>query len=261
MTANVQRAPRDFSTISPSAKAILLVRSQTTLPYARAAAEILCGPEAVADTERQMATSPDAAGRRIHFETRARSVDDALARVDAERILELGAGLSFRGLAMVERADVEYVDTDLPAMIENKRALLPRLSTAPRHGTLRVEPLDALDEAAFAQVAESFRAGPVVVVNEGLLMYLDEAEKRRLAANVRRVLALRGGAWITADIYVRTAETLFRDPKARAFVEAHRIDEKKFENFAQAERFFVENGFSIQHRIAGRRETWTLRAS
>jgi len=39
----VAASPRDFSTISPSAKSLLLVKSQTSLPFARQAAELLWG--------------------------------------------------------------------------------------------------------------------------------------------------------------------------------------------------------------------------
>jgi O-methyltransferase involved in polyketide biosynthesis len=185
--------------------------------------------------------------------------------VSAGSIVELGAGLSFRGLAVVESAPVAYVDTDLPDMVAIKRSLLPSLSTKPRQGSLRLEALDALDRDALLKVIDALPEGPVTIVNEGLLMYLDDEEKRRLAANLRDVLRARGGAWITADVYVRTTETIFRDERTKAFVAAHGIDEKKFASFEQAERFFTESGFSIAARARATglrpssRETWTLR--
>jgi O-methyltransferase involved in polyketide biosynthesis len=251
---------RDWASISPSAKAILLVRSQTSLPYAREAAELLFGAEAVARAAAD--TSDGVLLRRVHFERRARSVDDALAAVAPTRILELAAGLSFRGLAAVEKAAIQYVDTDLPEMAAIKQSLLPRLSKAPRSGTLRVEALNALDQEALTKTVATMSDGPLAIVNEGLLMYLDDEEKRRLATNVRHLLVARGGVWITADIYVRTTQTIFRDEKTKAFAFAHGIDEKKFATFDAAETFFTENGFAIQSRAGNpTRETWTLIAS
>jgi hypothetical protein len=119
---------RDFSSISPSAKALLLVRAQTALPFARRAAELLWGTGAVEQAERETASTAGAAGRRDHFEQRARSIDAAIETVGSPRILELAAGLSFRGLDMAERrADVFYLDTDLPEIAGTKAELVGRL--------------------------------------------------------------------------------------------------------------------------------------
>src|SRR5689334_19915264 len=140
---------RDYFTISPSARQLLLVRAGTSLPFAREAAELVFGPAALAEAH------PDAARRR-HFELRARSIDDALAELAATRVLELASGLSFRGLALAAaRPEMAYLDTDLPEMAAHKAALVPRLHPAPLAGTLRVEPLDALDPIAFALAAHS----------------------------------------------------------------------------------------------------------
>jgi hypothetical protein len=115
---------RDFSTISPSAKALLLVKAQTTLPFARRAAELLWGAQAVEAAEREAALTPGADLRRTHFELRARSLDRALQELGATRVLEIAAGLSFRGLAMAAREGLFYVDTDLPAMAAIKADLV-----------------------------------------------------------------------------------------------------------------------------------------
>ena len=63
--------------------------------------------------------------------------------------------------------------------------------------------LDALDSVAFRTAAARLAPGPLAILNEGLLIYLDDAEKSRLAANVREALGHYGGVWITADVYVR----------------------------------------------------------
>src|SRR5580700_5759527 len=142
-------AGRDFSTISPSAKSLLLLKSQTTLPFAREAAELLWGAPSVEAARKQADATPGADQRRRHFEVRARSLDLVLDDLGVRRVLEIAAGLSFRGLAMTARDDVFYVDTDLPAIAEIKADLLTKLHPAPLKGTLRVRPFDALDAEAF----------------------------------------------------------------------------------------------------------------
>jgi O-methyltransferase involved in polyketide biosynthesis len=255
-------AARDYSTISPSARSLLLVKAHTDLPFARQAAELLFGADAVA----QQAQDRPAELRRLHFERRARSLDDALRAQGAKRILEIAAGLSFRGLALATREDIAYVDTDLPELVSIKSELVACLHPGPLVGSLRVQPLDALDADAFRRTVGEMPGGPVAVVHEGLLMYLGEDEKARLAASIREALLERGGAWITADVYVRSETHLLRDEGAQRFLAAHRVEENKFADWPAAEVFFASQGFSIEHRTAPAddswrvRETWTLRA-
>jgi len=248
---------RDYSTISPSARQLLLVKAQTSLPYARAAAELVFGAAAVAE-------APVDAARCRHFEIRARSLDTALADLGATRVLELASGLSFRGLALADDPAVHYLDTDLPEMAAHKASLVSTLHPAPLAGTLRVEALDAQDPAAFAAAVRSLPPGPIAIVHEGLLVYFDDAEKARLAANIRAALAQRGGWWITADVYVRSEHHLHREPHVQKFLDAHRVDDNKFADWAAAEAYFTGAGFSIARRDSPTsdpwhvRETWTL---
>jgi O-methyltransferase involved in polyketide biosynthesis len=106
----------------------------------------------------------------------------------------------------------------------------------------------------------------MAIGHEGLLMYLGEEEKARLAASVREALLERGGAWITADVYVRSETHLVRDEKTQRFLAEHRVDENKFADWHAAETFFRDSGFSIERRLAPKgdswpvRQTWTLRA-
>lgn len=251
---------RDFSSISPSAKALLLVKAQTALPFARRAAELLWGASAVQQAERETASTPGAAGRREHFEQRSRSIDAAIEIVGSPRILELAAGLSFRGLDVASRrADAFYLDTDLPEIASMKTELVARLHPAPLRGTLFVRPLDALDREAVRTTVSLLPAGPIAIVQEGLLMYLDDAEKAALAATVRGVLLERGGAWITADVYVRSALRPHRDERTTKFLEQHKVEEKKFADFTAAAAFFDSHGFTVARRLTPEIDPWPVR--
>jgi hypothetical protein len=223
---------RDFSTVSPSAKSLLLVKAQTPLPYATRAASLLFGPDAVAAAA---PSAPATRARVAHFELRARS-------------------LSFRGLALAARSPVTYVDTDLPEMASLKADLVAQLhppSLPPLVGTLHVQPLNALDADAFRETVHSLPSGgEIAILHEGLLMYLDDDEKARLAASVREALLARGGAWITADVYVRSETHLPRDAKTEKFLTAHRVEENKFADWEAAEAFFTSNGFEIARKLA-----------
>jgi len=250
---------RDFSTISPSAKSLLLVRSQTSLPFAREAAELLWGAAYVEQAHRKADAMPGAAQRRSHFELRAQSIDDALRELGATRVLEIAAGLSFRGLAMACRDDVVYLDTDLPEMATLKVDLVAKLHPGPLVGTLSVRALDALDAEAFRAAVADLPPGPLAIVHEGLLMYLNDDEKARLAASVRGALVERGGAWVTADVYVRSDVQPFRDERTRKFLAEHRVEDNKFADFTAAEAYFAANGFTIARKVSPSTDPWRVR--
>lgn len=251
---------RDFSTISPSAKSLLMVKAQTSLPFARRAAELLWGSDAVDAAGREAEAVPGGVGRRQHFELRARSIDEAIERRGMTRIVELAAGLSFRGLDLAaRRADVFYLDSDLPEMTALKTELVPRLHAQPLPGTLLLRPLDALDAAAFRAAIAEVPPGELAIVEEGLLMYLDEQEKSQLAANVRDALRDRGGVWITADIYVRSALQPQRDARTQAFLAQHRVEENKFASWDAATAYFEANGFRVVERLVPAPDPWPVR--
>jgi O-methyltransferase involved in polyketide biosynthesis len=214
---------RDFSTISPSARWLLMIKAHTTLPFARQAAELVFGADAVAAAR----STGDADERRRHFELRARSLDMALDDVAAQRVLELAAGFSFRGLDRAARSQVTYLDTDLPGVTATKAELVATLAPAALAGTLRVHALDALDREAVEAAVAMLPPGPIAVVHEGLLMYLDPIEKARLAATIHACLRARGGIWITADVYVRSDTNPVRHPVVAQFLADHHVEQNK----------------------------------
>src|SRR5262245_62161645 len=209
---------RNYASISQSAQWLALTRATTTIPFAREAAILLFGEATVLKAEAAVASLGD--NRLGHFERRYRSIDQALVMVGHRNIVEIGSGLSFRGLAMAQSPGIHYLDSDLPDLLAVKADLFARLDHPPLQGTLRLEPLDALAPGALAGAVREVPAGPVAIVNEGLLMYLDPSEKERLATTIRGILKDRPGSrWITADCYVREGErptTL--DPQVERFV-------------------------------------------
>ncbi|HEY4012567.1 MAG TPA: class I SAM-dependent methyltransferase [Polyangiaceae bacterium] len=257
---------RDFSTISPSAKGLLVMKSRTGLPYAKEAADLLWGERGAEAARAEMAKVPSLDRLTLHFENRYRSLDEALRTSGATSIIEIASGLSFRGLAMTAAEATHYVDTDLPEMAATKAELVAKLQKGPLVGTLRVMPLNALDGDSFAAAVDGMPPGPITVIHEGLLVYLDDAEKTVLAANVRDALLARGGAWITADVYVRRPfeVRMPRGDRAQRFLDDHHVEEQKFADWGEADAFFTREGFAIERKLSPSsdprhsRETWVL---
>jgi len=240
---------KDYSSISPSAKSLLLMKGYTNIPYAKETAALLQGPEVfdLSFDEKDFWFWI----RVMHFENRYWTIDQLLKQTDAKNILELSSGYSFRGLDLcVKDTSIHYIDTDLSEVVAIKQNLINKLQLDQGiKGNFELLPLNALDESDFNSVVSRFEDGPLTIVNEGLLMYLGIEEKRRLCKIIHSTLAKRGGCWITADIYTkRTSEiraTLPQSKSETAFFEKHNIEENKFENYETAEAFFRSEGFEL----------------
>ena len=239
---------RDFNTISSSAKSLLLMKGYTNIPYARQTAELLKYPEKY---------TPDFGNkdfmfwaRTLHFEDSYWSLDDLIRNLNIKNILELSSGFSFRGLDTSKKKGFYYIDTDLPLVIEEKKIFIPTLENKNENfsGTLELLPLNALDAEQFQEVVTHFPAGEIVIVNEGLLIYLDTDEKEKLCGIIHKILKQRGGYWITTDIYIKNhfeKTDLKIDKDTSDFLEQHKIEENKFNSFDEAEEFFKRMGFEI----------------
>ncbi len=240
---------KDFTSVSPSAKSLLLLKGYTNIPYAKDLAALMQGSEVF-----ELNFDDKDFGfwaRVLHFESRYWSIDQLLRQAHTQNMLELSSGYSLRGVDLCRQDEsIHYIDTDLPELMTQKQRLVTRQHLNQQlKGQLELLPLNALDENAFREIVTRFVAGPLTIVNEGLLMYLNETEKRQLCGIIHRVLKQRGGYWITADVYVRRGtEALNAIPQSKgeaAFFEQHHIEENKFESYESAAAFFREQGLEV----------------
>lgn len=246
---------RDYSSISPSAKSLLLLKGLTDIPFIADAVKILSG-EGVLNELDKNAAQEGFLKRLFHFEIRYKTIDNLLESLGGKNIFEMSSGFSFRGLNMTIRdPQVTYIDTDLPEVIETKNNIITRLINEQSlniNGELLSMPLNVLDEEEFLKIISLFPPGPITIVNEGLLVYLSAEEKTQLLAIIHKILSERGGYWITGDIYIkRDIPTDTANDQFSAFLKAHNVEGNKFESFEQAEDFFRQRGFKI-HKKAER---------
>jgi O-methyltransferase involved in polyketide biosynthesis len=129
---------------------------------------------------------------------RHRSIDRQLAEaIDSGRVsqvVEVAAGLSARGWRFSSRygPELDYLEADLPAMAERKRAALADMDALSEHH--RVVVLDALADAgpgSLSSVAAALDPDRgTAIITEGLLGYLDTASVlglwRRIAQELGR---------------------------------------------------------------------------
>ena len=112
-------------------------------------------------------------------------IDELVRTWQPRRIVELAAGLSRRGATMsAER--VHYVEVDLPAVVAHKRKLLERTSGG--RAVLGLAGFELVAGDVETIELPPLAAGePVVVIAEGLAMYLDAGARRRLFAKVAQL--------------------------------------------------------------------------
>lgn len=248
---------RNFNTISPSARVLLLMKALTDIPFARETAALILEPEAF-DRLLQQEHSETFLARVVHFENRYKTIDQMLDILHPSNVLELSSGFSCRGLAMTQHRPLVYLDTDLPESAGNKKSLITdliRIHHLHRKGKLYVQPLNAMDEAQYENAVQFFPPGPITFVNEGLLVYLDEEEKRVLCKTIRNILKRRGGHWITGDVYLKNPDhepgngkQTPEDQKWKEFLTEHNVNDNKFADYQQAEAFFNSCGFRVAHK-------------
>jgi O-methyltransferase involved in polyketide biosynthesis len=249
---------RNFNTISPSAKWLLYMKGHTSIPFARQTAELMEFPKKYEpDYNRRDLTFW---ARTVHFENRYWSIDQLLNELPIKNILELSSGFSFRGLEKAKQEGVHYIDTDLPDVINTKKEFINSLQkeSVNLQGKLELLQLNALDEAQFHEIVNRFPEGAIVIVNEGLLMYLDTDEKEKLCRIIYNILKERGGYWITADIYIKNKlKNIQVDKRTQEFFEQHHIEENRFNSFEEAEAFFKKIGFAVEKEAKVKRSQLT----
>lgn len=188
-----------------------------------------------------------------YLELRHRCIDHALSELGPDRVVELGAGLSRRGLTLAADRGVSVIEVDLPAMVAAKRRMLEERASVAAWGRarplLRQEARDVLAPEFGPWLAEALAgAKRPTVIAEGLLGYFPLEARGDLARAIRGALAAAGGGTFLCDLRAREG-----GPKVRAAAAVLRAAirvatrgrgaREDFESTAAVERFFREAGF------------------
>jgi O-methyltransferase involved in polyketide biosynthesis len=191
--------------ISPTAHYTAYVWHRLRLPYA----DLFATPTGRtlfwsfrAAGEWMAAASPGLPSMVQYLELRHRAIEHALDQIEPDRIVEIGAGLSRRGVTWVLDRGVQYTEVDLPHMVEAKRAVLRRHGLAQRLGDrLTQVAKDALSPDFGAWLGEHLvGAQRPVVITEGVLGYFELPERERIARSIAEGLAAVGRGTFLSDL-------------------------------------------------------------
>ncbi len=130
---------------------------------------------------------------------RTKLMDDLiLATIErgCDCVVNLAAGFDARPYRLEVPSSLRWIEADLPALIEEKERLL---KDAQARCQLRRIKIDLADSSARVAILKE-AVGPstnVLVITEGLLLYLDEAQVRSLAMDLRAQTGIR---WWILDL-------------------------------------------------------------
>lgn len=144
-----------------------------------------------------------------YLEMRHRALEKVLHDGDPDCVVELGAGLSRRGLTWAADHGVRYVEVDLPEMVRAKRRIVsdkvPPAVRARAETLLSHVSMDVLSEGLVDELARVLvGAERPVVLSEGLLGYFPMEERKQIVRRVCQALARAGGGAFACDL--RAAE-------------------------------------------------------
>ena len=127
---------------------------------------------------------------------RTKLMDDLIMAAIAEGcdcVLNLAAGFDTRPYRLAVPSSLRWIEADLPALTEEKAQLLKDAEPRCQLRRIKVDLADSTARVAMLKEA----VGPsrnVLVITEGLLLYLDEAQVRSLAIDLAAQPGIRG--WI-----------------------------------------------------------------
>jgi len=190
----------------------------------------------------------------VQLEARYKLVDQLLQNERTDQVLEVAAGMSTRGLNIANYYK-EYVEFDLPAMITEKQGVIRKLEekgVVQPSPALRLVGGNALNLADLEHAVSFLDPNKtIVIVNEGLMRYLNFDEKAAYATNVKAILSKFGGTWITPDVTLR--HVLSKEDEIRrqhtqrvSTLTGVDIQANRFENEQQTKEFFEKFGFSVE---------------
>ena len=196
--------------ISPTAHYTAYVWYRLGLPYS----ELFATPQGASlfwgfrlSLEWMVLASRQVPVQAMHLEARHKTIDHQLALLGPDRVVEIGAGLSRRGVTWAADHGVRYTEVDLPHMIAAKQKILGKAPARLQrrfHERLRFSAMSIRDPRFTDWLTNELQdAQRPVVIMEGLLVYFDLAERIYMARMIRRALQAVGGGHFLCDLPVR----------------------------------------------------------
>jgi O-methyltransferase involved in polyketide biosynthesis len=242
-----------FEKISPTAFMVAHLRQFTDIPYSKEIAQLIDAENIVEELFDKKVEKPFELA--VLIEGRYKAINQLIHEFKPYQIIELASGLLPRGMIMSSNGNITFVESDLPTMISRKEQLVKQL--VGKRPNLHFTAIDATSHPSQFPLHVEYldKQKPVIILCEGLLMYLTFAQKVQVLANIREMLKMYGGVWITSDFITHK----YLNGQLRKNIPAFRnirqtidnitgmtVANNYFDDLDHAQEFVREQGFCVE---------------
>lgn len=150
----------------------------------------------------------------IH-ELRHVAMNRTIEETGIDNVFDLPCGYSQRVFEMLALGKT-YIGGDLPAVINSFVPVVNEMLTDEEKKKAAFKVTDVTSYESLEK-AVAHIDGPICIPMEGLTPYLNKEEKTRFFSNIKRLLAKKGGCWLSADVetmaYYRAGIGAFAESK------------------------------------------------
>ena len=248
----------DYSKIGPTAFGQVYLKSFCGIPYAKEICDITKATENYGDFWHLNDQGKKEVA--LFTETRYKGTELVIRKYIKEQnikqIVELACGLSPQGIILSQDfPDIKYLETDLPEMIEAKKKVLKDLHKE-NIKNIYFSTANALNLEELEKALGIFdKDKKVIITATGFLSYLNIDEKRLLAENVKKILSVYGGFFISPDLsghnerrkgmYTKGSSQKIFEKKIKEAT-SRGYQENAFKNEEETEKFYKGLGFKIE---------------
>ena len=145
---------------------------------------------------------------RIVLETRYLTMGSLARESGFPVLVDLPCGYTPRAIETAADGR-EYIGLDLPAVISDMSGIIPSLLDGNKQDQVRFCAVDATNYASLEKALGDIK-GALCINTEGLLMYFSDAELHPFLDNIKKLLDIHGGCWITADPEIKPEHVRIR---------------------------------------------------
>lgn len=192
----------------------------------------------------------------FELEARHKLIDKFVKESGIKQILEIASGFTASGLNICKNdRDVKYIEFDLPKVIQKKKQILGDITQIPSNmffvegNALRFKDLEIA-----VKVFDLTK--PIVIINQGLLRYLNFEEKQQVTENIYNIISKNNGMWITCDFtpakFIQSQDKNLSEKSTNDYNSAlSKITDRnnsswRFKNKADVEKFLAKNNLKIE---------------
>ncbi len=146
-----------------------------------------------------MADSDTILGNAIVVEAKYRTMCSLIEKSGYNICVDLPCGYTPKALHLTEK-NFRFIGLDLPIVAEEFSPIIQSLAAYPKNISF-----SGVDATNYESLATALRDvdKPLCITTEGMMMYFTESEVDAVISNIRKILDVHGGCWITPDPEVK----------------------------------------------------------